>query len=106
MNDIHIGSVIKQKLEESSLTIKEFAGRINCERSTVYHIFKQRSIDIEKLIKISEVLNYDFITEVYLKPKDRNTPPPPHTLFVAVEVDVDSLQQVTLPDGFISLMKK
>ena len=67
MNNIHIGDIIKQKVFENSITVKEFADRINCERTSVYYTFKQKSIDIEKLIKISEVLEYDFIHEVYKK---------------------------------------
>jgi len=104
-NDIHIGSIIKQKLEENSMTIKEFADRIHCERTTVYHIFKQKSIDIEKLMKISEVLNYDFISEVYIKQNDKITHPH-KTIFIAVEVEADSLQQLTLPNDFVHLIKK
>jgi len=33
MKNIHVGSIIKQKVMESSMTIKEFADRINCERT-------------------------------------------------------------------------
>jgi Helix-turn-helix. len=105
MKHIHIGSIIKQKVEESSLTVREFADRINCERTTAYHIFRQKSIDIEKLMKISEVLNYDFISEVYKK-TDTKTIQPTQTIFIAVEVEVDSLQQLALPNDFIQLLKK
>ena len=87
------------------MTIKEFADRINCERSAVYHIFKQKSIDIEKLIKISEVLNYDFISEVYTKQNDKIAQSAP-AIFIAVEINPDSLQQLSLPDNFIQLTKK
>ena len=105
MSNIHIGSIIKQKVEESPFTIKEFADKINCERTTVYHIFKHKSIDIERLIKISEVLNYDFISEVYQK-QDSGVIFPSQTIFIAVEVDADSLQQLILPKEFIRLVKK
>ena len=105
MNNIHIGSIIKQKVEENSLSVKEFAGRINCERTNVYHIFKQRSIDIERLIKISEVLDYDFISKIYIK-QNKNINNPPRKIYIAVELDADPLQQLTLPDEFIRLMKK
>lgn len=105
MKNIHIGSIIRQKVEESPLTIKEFADKINCERTTVYHIFKQKSIDIEKLMKISEVLNFNFISEVYMKQTDK-IPHPPPKFFIAAEIDPDSLEQLTLPDGFVQLIKK
>ena len=105
MKNIHIGSIIKQKVLESHMTVKEFAEKINCERSTVYHIFKQKSIDIDKLMKISEVLNYDFISEIYTGQNNKVTPSAP-AVFVAVEVDPNSLQQLSLPDVFIQLMKR
>ncbi len=67
MKDIHIGSIIRAKLEESPLSIAEFAERINRTRPTVYDIFLRKSIDTDLLIKISEVLDYNFLQEVYLE---------------------------------------
>ena len=84
MKNIHIGSIIKQKLEENPMTIKEFSDRINCDRTTVYDIFKRKSIDVERLIKISQVLNFDFINEIYYK---QSTPIVPTTIYIAIEVD-------------------
>ena len=105
MKDVHIGSIIKQKVMESSMTIKEFADKINCERTTVYHIFKQKSIDVERLIKISEVLSYDFISEVYQKQNEIMNDPP-QKVYIAVEVDADLLQQLSLPNDIVVLIKK
>ena len=105
MKNIHIGSIIEQKVKESSMTIKEFADRINCERSSVYHIFKQKSIDIGKLKTISNVLGYDFINEIYQK-KDDEVVHLKQTVFIAVEIDADLLQKINLPDEFILLIKK
>ena len=102
---VHIGSMIKQKFIEKSMTIKEFSGKINCDRTTVYDIFKRKSIDTEKLIKISQVLNFDFINEVYLKQDTVETDKPPQTIFIAVEIDKTNLQKIELPDNFIKLVK-
>ena len=99
-----IGPIIKQKVMESSMTVKEFADRIHCERTAVYHIFKQKSINVERLKKIGDVLEYDFISELYAKQNDKTTATP--KLFIAVEIDPDSLQQLNLPDNFIQLIKK
>ena len=65
LKNIHIGNIIEKKLTEKSMTIAEFAHSIDRERTTVYGIFKRKSIDIELLIKISKVLDYDFIHQVY-----------------------------------------
>lgn len=66
MKNIHIGSIIRQKLEESPLSVAEFAFQINRTRTTVYDIFNRKSIDVDLLLSISEVLNYNFMEEVYL----------------------------------------
>jgi hypothetical protein len=48
------------------MNIAEFSRKIHCDRTTIYYLFKQKSIDIERLELISRVLDFDFIREVYL----------------------------------------
>jgi hypothetical protein len=104
MNNIHLGSIIKQKLRERAMSIKEFSNKIHCDRTTVYDIFKRKSIDIERLLLISQVLDYNFIEEVYQK--RTNVPlPASQTIFVCVEIDKSALAKLDLPDGFILLVK-
>jgi hypothetical protein len=38
---IHIGSIIKQKIDESSFSVTEFARLVNRSRADVYDIFKR-----------------------------------------------------------------
>ncbi|MBO5249640.1 MAG: helix-turn-helix transcriptional regulator [Muribaculaceae bacterium] len=64
---IHIGERIAEKLRDKKMTYAEFARCINVDRSTVYNILRSKSIDIERLLLISKVLDYNFIEEVYLK---------------------------------------
>ncbi len=66
IKNIHIGERIAEKLEERKLNYAEFARRINVDRTTVYNILRSKSIDIERLMLISEVLEYDFLKEVYM----------------------------------------
>lgn len=63
----YIGTIIREKVDEQGMSYTEFARRINCARTSLYNIFNSKSIDIERLIQISHVLEYDFIHEVYLK---------------------------------------
>jgi len=63
---IHIGSIIRRVLDESGMSYTEFAHRISCERQSLYYLFGCQSIDINRLLLISKVLNYDFIRNVYL----------------------------------------
>jgi len=100
MNNIHIGSIIKQKLEESSMSMKEFAGRIKCERTTVYNIFERKSIDSELLLRISQALNFDFYNEVYLNNEKNNFS---KKILIAIEIDEKNIDKLDLPDNFTKL---
>lgn len=55
-----IGQIIYDRVKLSKISITEFAKQINMDRSTVYDVFKRRSIDTELLDKIGQVLGYDF----------------------------------------------
>ena len=68
--DVHIGPEIERVVRERGITISCFAELIHCNRSNVYDLFKRKSIDIDTLIRISEVLDYDFIKEVYYPASD------------------------------------
>ena len=65
IQEIHIGSEIKKVFDKKSVKLECFAEKIDHDRTTVYNIFKRKSIDIDLLLKISKVLDYDFIHEVY-----------------------------------------
>jgi transcriptional regulator with XRE-family HTH domain len=61
-NKIHIGSIIKTKLKERKMSVTDFADALNCCRNNVYKIFNSDNIDINRLVKISKILNYDFLS--------------------------------------------
>ncbi|MDR1348952.1 MAG: helix-turn-helix domain-containing protein [Prevotellaceae bacterium] len=106
MKNIHIGNIIKQKLAESSMTVTDFADKINCDRTTVYDIFKRKSLDVERLIKISQALNFDFINEIYLKQPSKIYSNTDDKIFIAVEIDTNILRESDLPDSFVQLIKR
>jgi len=101
MKNVHIGSIIKQKFEESSITIKKFADSINCERTTVYDIFERKSIDSELLLRISQVLNFDFYNEIYLS---RTTNHFSKKVLIAFEINERTMDELDLPDKWIKLI--
>lgn len=74
INDIHIGSLIRQQLDKSNISYKEFARSINCERQSLYYLFSCKSIDIDRLILISKVLNFDFLRNIYLEQQPDTKP--------------------------------
>lgn len=102
MNTIHIGQVIRQKFDESQLSITDFANRINRTRSTVYDIFTRKSIDTDLLVKISEVLRYNFLEEVYLKKPVKKEEP---KFFLAVEIEKKRLSDYASAEQFCILKK-
>lgn len=55
-----IGALIKAKLKESHHSIVWFSDQLECSRTTIYNIFKRKTIDTGELMKISLTLNYDF----------------------------------------------
>ena len=66
--DVHkssIGQIIKHRLDKSGISYTRFAELIHVSRPTLYAILSGKSIDIDRLILISEILDYDFIGNVY-----------------------------------------
>ena len=57
---IHIGKLIEEELRKQERTVTWFAGKLCCERTNVYSIFKRQSIDTELLARISRILHYNF----------------------------------------------
>lgn len=102
MNNIHIGEIIKQKFEESGMSIVEFSSKINRTRSTIYDIFGRKSIDVDLLLKISEVLKYNFMEKVYIQhPKSSKN----LKYFLAIEVDEEELSSIDII-GEVYLLKQ
>lgn len=59
---VHIGKTIKEVMVNQERTPTWLARKINCERSNIYYIFQQESINTELLLKISIALNHDFFS--------------------------------------------
>lgn len=66
LKEIHIGLLIQEKMRERGLSVSDFAHALHYERTNVYKIFKRSSIDVDLLLRISKVLSFDFLREVYL----------------------------------------
>lgn len=72
---LEIGLLIRQKLKERKRTIVWLAANLSCSRTNVYKIFDKRSIDTDYLLKISDLLGYDFFklySEELKKRKENN----------------------------------
>ncbi len=69
-----IGMIIKQELERQERTITWFASKLHCNRANVYNIFSRNNIDIALLIRISKILNRNFVREIADLVEDDTSP--------------------------------
>ncbi len=60
-----IGQLIKEEVERQGLTPNQFAGLICTSRQNLYHIYKCDNINMDRLIRISNVLHRNFFAELY-----------------------------------------
>lgn len=81
--EIHIGSLIKEKMEERGLSVSDFAHALHYERTNI----KRSSIDVDLLLRISEVLAYDFLREVYLADE-------PRRYSITIEADKEDIEEI------------
>lgn len=65
MKDVHIGEMIQKELNRQGRTVNWLAKAIYCEKSNVYKMFRRKSLDLEQLMKVSTVLNHNFLKECY-----------------------------------------
>ena len=70
-----LGKLIEEKFRESRLTKTKFAELIHTSRSHLYTIFTRDDINTDQLIRISQVLKYNFFQHF----ADQFNQYPPHT---------------------------
>lgn len=59
-----IGKLIRQELERQERTVTWFARKLSCHRTNVYDIFARDNIDTTLLIRISRILNHNFLKDL------------------------------------------
>ena len=63
---IYIGQHIKEVAEQKHWSEQMLAMKLNCSQSAISHLYNNKSLKVKSIIHISNVLQYHFITEVYL----------------------------------------
>lgn len=58
--DMHIGNLIREKLNEEQKSVIWLAHELSCSRTNVYKIFSKSSIDTHVLMHISQILHFNF----------------------------------------------
>ncbi len=59
-----IGILIKEELDRQERGVTWFARKLSCHRSNVYNIISRDNIDLELLVRISHVLNHNFLKDL------------------------------------------
>ncbi|MDD6552098.1 MAG: helix-turn-helix domain-containing protein [Prevotellaceae bacterium] len=63
INDVNVGLLIEQRLNQLGISKSEFGRRIGVAQQNVNRILEKASIDTDKLVKISKVLEYNFFKD-------------------------------------------
>lgn len=58
--DIHIGTLINQKVEERGLEVSRICNFLACSEEEIEKMLKQKSLDTHMLLRWSKLLHYDF----------------------------------------------
>lgn len=61
---IPIGQLIKDELIKQERSVSWFAKKLSCDRTNIYRLFQKNSIDTTLLIRISVILNRNFLEEI------------------------------------------
>ena len=63
INDLRIGQRIHEELKRQGRTVSWLAKQLCMERTSLYHTFRQNSIDTEYLLRISYFLGHNFLQD-------------------------------------------
>lgn len=74
-DNLHIGQLIQSVFRSlhKDKDVKWFADCLHCDKSNIYSIFKRNNIDIRLLLKIGEILRYDFFLHLSNQYKDNDS---------------------------------
>lgn len=61
---MNLGEQIEAILRKQGKSAAWLATQIPCERTNVYNIFRRKSVDARLLMKISQILEYDFFKDL------------------------------------------
>ncbi len=60
--EMHIGKLIREKLNENGRSASWLASKVHCDRSTINKQLRKDYIDTDLLLRISEILDFDFFS--------------------------------------------
>lgn len=60
IKNLHIGSMIKEKVAKSGIEMPRICKFLNCNQEDIIKMYESHSIDTEVLLRWSKLLQYDF----------------------------------------------
>ena len=64
VKEMRIGKRIHEELKRQGITVTWLASQLGLERSSLYYTFRQNSIDMDLLLRISCILNHNFVQDM------------------------------------------
>ena len=64
VKDLQIGQRIQTELKEQGRSVSWLARQLGMERTSLYYTFRQNSIDMELLMRISAFMEHNFLQDV------------------------------------------
>ena len=64
IGELRIGQRIHDELKQQGRSVAWLARKLNVERTSLYYTFRQNSIDVELLLRISHYLEHNFLQDV------------------------------------------
>lgn len=62
--EMHVGHMVESELRRQRRSVAWLASQLFCDRTNAYKLLKRRNIDIEQLIRISCILNHNFLGDI------------------------------------------
>ncbi|WP_285055190.1 hypothetical protein [Pedobacter ginsengisoli] len=69
--DYVIGDAIRKKVEEKGMTFVSFADKFGITDRNLQYVFKKSDLSIQQVVRASEILEYDFLTEYLMHKKSK-----------------------------------
>lgn len=63
-NEIHLGNIIKQRLEQDGRSVRWFAEQMNSDRSNMYKLLSRSHLSTDFIMRASKIIEHDFFKDV------------------------------------------
>jgi hypothetical protein len=113
---IHKGEVVEQAVRNSGMAITKIAQKLGKSRRWMYLMFDNPNIDIETILKIGAIINYDFSDEIRFPTTSNLLSEPPRATYGKSTISKNTMQEpsvaywrekyYTLLEEYNELLKK